>query len=64
MRRALGSFAAEGMSPIPSAAEAALLAGSMAASPFLPSARGLSESELVFRELLGSLYYGLRGWLD
>jgi uncharacterized SAM-binding protein YcdF (DUF218 family) len=62
MRRALGAFTAEGMHPIPSAALDRSTESEVEASPFLPSTRGLNESELVFRELFGSLYYTLRGW--
>jgi len=61
MRRALGAFSAEGMHPVASVASAA--PAPPGASPFLPSAAGLTESELIFREVFALAYYSLRGWL-
>ncbi len=63
MRRALGSFAAEGMTPIPSAADQVAPEGRLAAARLLPSADALSRSYSAIREGFALLYYALRGWL-
>ena len=63
MRRALGSFAALGMAPVPSAAVEPPTGGSLAATQFLPSADALSRSYLAIREGFALLYYAVRGWM-
>jgi uncharacterized SAM-binding protein YcdF (DUF218 family) len=64
MRRALGSFAALGMTPIPSAADQVSPGGRLAAARLLPSADALSRSCSAIREGFALLYYALRGWLS
>ena len=63
MRRALGSFAAQGLAPIPSAADRGALGGVLAGARFLPSAEALSRSYSAIREGFALLYYAVRGWL-
>jgi len=63
MRRALGSFAAQGMTPVPSAADQLAPGGSLAGARLLPSADALSGSYQAIREGFALLYYALRGWL-
>jgi uncharacterized SAM-binding protein YcdF (DUF218 family) len=63
MRRALGAFQAEGLHPIPSAAEAGPAGEGLEVASLLPSADALSRSEQAIREILALLYYTARGWL-
>ncbi|HKY84939.1 MAG TPA: YdcF family protein [Anaerolineales bacterium] len=63
MRRALGSFAAQGLAPVPSAADQQDPGGSLAGARLLPSADALSRSYQAMREGFALLYYALRGWL-
>ncbi len=63
MRRAVLSFRAAGLDPIPSPA---LLRSETLPAPagaLLPSLRSLQESASALREVLGLAYYALRGWL-
>jgi uncharacterized SAM-binding protein YcdF (DUF218 family) len=64
MRRAMGAFADQGLEPIPSAADRGLSEDAARASPFLPSADALADSQMTFREIFALVYYGLRGWLN
>jgi uncharacterized SAM-binding protein YcdF (DUF218 family) len=61
MRRAVGAFTDEGLSPIPSAAVEG--ARPEDATPFLPSEAGLRRSQAVMREAIALTYYLARGWL-
>ncbi len=63
MRRAVGSFAAQGMTTIPSSADRRTLAGGLAGARLLPSADALSRSYSAIREGFALFYYALRGWL-
>jgi len=61
MRRALGAFADQGLTPIPSAAPDGPKTEGLAR--LLPSAMALGRSEQAIREVLALAYYALRGWL-
>jgi uncharacterized SAM-binding protein YcdF (DUF218 family) len=63
MRRAMGAFVDQGMTPIPSPAERGPSRSPDGPAQYLPSAEGLSESETAFREIFANVYYALRGWL-
>ena len=61
MRRSIGAFRTQGIEPIPAIARhpyADMERGQM----FLPSTGGLLETSLATHEVLGILYYALRGW--
>lgn len=62
MRRARGAFYAAGLSVIPAIARSPE-ADVRAPARWVPSDRGIWYSGLVARELLGTAYYSLRGWL-
>jgi uncharacterized SAM-binding protein YcdF (DUF218 family) len=62
MRRARATFRAAGVSVFPAPAredKGGTLGWRMA---YLPSERGLYEASLGAHEMLGVLYYRLRGW--
>ncbi len=61
MRRALGAFADEGLSPVPSPAVEGPRPED--AARFLPSESGLRRSQAVIREAIALVYYLARGWL-
>ena len=63
MRRALGSFVAQGLHPIPSAAGQQAPGGRLAGARLLPSPDALGRSYSAIREGFALLYYALRGWL-
>lgn len=62
MRRAVATFGAAGVRVIPAPAREDTWRPSWRLK-YLPSERGLIESSLVAHEMLGYVYYGLRGWL-
>jgi uncharacterized SAM-binding protein YcdF (DUF218 family) len=63
MRRALGAFAAEGLTPIPSAAQDAPPQGPFRWRALVPSENALGRSAYAMREVLALVYYRARGWL-
>jgi uncharacterized SAM-binding protein YcdF (DUF218 family) len=64
MRRALGALAAVGVEAIGSSSSEHSGSRRLAASPFLPSESALGDSRQVMREVMGLVYYALRGWLS
>jgi uncharacterized SAM-binding protein YcdF (DUF218 family) len=63
MPRAVASFVAEGINVSPSPADFIGAGPSVGPlSEFLPDAHALAESTDVVKELVGNLYYRLRGW--
>lgn len=64
MRRSMLAFQGAGLAPIASVAPAESQDPSRAEPPrWLPSMNALQRSTDVFRELLGLVYYWVRGWL-
>jgi uncharacterized SAM-binding protein YcdF (DUF218 family) len=62
MRRATATFRAAGVEVIPAPAREDITGRLSWRMKYLPSERGLYESALVAHELLGYVYYRLRGW--
>ena len=60
--RALGVFRKVGFDPVPSTPEVYVAHGHFL-EMYLPSLEGLSASESVIYDLLGRVYYRVRGWL-
>lgn len=63
MRRALGALAAQGIVAIPSPARMHGEGTHQAGSAFLPREQALQDSRSALREVMGLIYYWLRGWL-
>lgn len=63
LRRSMGVFAREGMTPVPSAAKGRSLGAEEAGLSFLPSEAALARSRILARELTALVYYRLRGWI-
>jgi len=63
LRRSMGAFLQQGMTPIPSAAKGRSLGAEEAGLPFLPSEAALARSRILARELSALVYYRLRGWI-
>ncbi len=63
MLRALASFRAQGVDPVPAIATPAALRTSRPVDWVLPTGRGLELGQMALHEYLGLVYYGLRGWL-
>ena len=63
MRRALGTFAEQGMTPVPSAAREPATGDGLPGARLLPSAEALGRSYLAIREGFALLYYAVRGWM-
>lgn len=61
MRRSLAVFRAAGIDAIPAIARESIHS-TMGVTRFLPSHAGLVESQSVLHEILGLVYYRLRGW--
>jgi len=61
MRRAVGTFRAVGLETIPAIARSSRFAPPWNIN-FIPSETGLRETQDVAHELLGMLYYRVRGW--
>jgi uncharacterized SAM-binding protein YcdF (DUF218 family) len=62
MRRALATFEAVGLQPVPSPAQDDGLTSASGLRAFLPSLNSLSASTFVLREYMALAYYGVRGW--
>jgi uncharacterized SAM-binding protein YcdF (DUF218 family) len=62
MRRAIGVFRAAGLAPIPAPARDEVPRPMPWAVRFLPGPRGMREARIVAHELLGLVYYKVRGW--
>jgi uncharacterized SAM-binding protein YcdF (DUF218 family) len=62
MRRATATFRAAGVEVIPAPAREDFTRRLSWRMRYLPSERGLYESALVAHEMLGFVYYGLKGW--
>jgi uncharacterized SAM-binding protein YcdF (DUF218 family) len=62
MRRALVTFQAVGLQPVPSPAQDHAGASATGFQGVLPSLDSLSASSFVLREYMALVYYGLRGW--
>jgi uncharacterized SAM-binding protein YcdF (DUF218 family) len=63
MRRALGALAAVGVEAIGSPSRQHSESRRLAATSFLPSESALGDSRQVMREVMGRVYYAVRGWL-
>jgi uncharacterized SAM-binding protein YcdF (DUF218 family) len=63
MPRAMAVFRHAGLDPIPSPAPEAATGHSSGVRLVLPSLDALRTSQSALREVLGLVYYGLRGWL-
>ncbi len=63
MPRAMGVFRHSGLDPIPSPAPEGSDGGRGAGEGILPSLDALHTSQGAVREILGLVYYGVRGWL-
>jgi uncharacterized SAM-binding protein YcdF (DUF218 family) len=63
MRRAYLSFTHAGMDPIPSIAEEKSNASPVSSSILIFSEDALSISTSFFREVVGLIYYAIRGWI-
>jgi uncharacterized SAM-binding protein YcdF (DUF218 family) len=63
MRRSLGAFRAVGISAVPAIAQELPPAQTPPADYVLPSERGLYFASSNAHELIGILYYRLRGWI-
>ena len=61
MRRSLAVFRSAGVTAIPAIARDSIHS-TMGVKRFLPSDTGLAESQSVLHEVLGLVYYRLRGW--
>jgi len=64
MRRALASFRAVGLEPIPSVSAQQTNATEGSLRAFLPSPDALTASKIVLREYLALAYYGIRSWIS
>jgi uncharacterized SAM-binding protein YcdF (DUF218 family) len=64
MRRALASFRAVGLEPIPSVSAQQTSASGGGLRALLPSPDALTDSTIVLREYLALAYYGLRSWMS
>ena len=62
MRRASATFRAAGLQVIPAPAREDKPLSLPWQTKYLPTERGLYEASLVAHEVLGFVYYGLRGW--
>jgi uncharacterized SAM-binding protein YcdF (DUF218 family) len=62
MRRAVATFRAAGLSPIPAPARDDKPGGLAWHLRYLPSQRGLFEASIVGHEILGFAYYTMQGW--
>ena len=60
--RALGVFRKVGFDPVPSTPEVYVGQGHIL-EKYLPSQEGLSASESLIYDLLGRVYYRIRGWV-
>ena len=60
--RALGVFRKVGFDPVPSTPEVYVERGHVL-ERYLPSLEGLSASEILIYDLLGRVYYRIRGWV-
>jgi uncharacterized SAM-binding protein YcdF (DUF218 family) len=64
MRRALGTFSAQGLDPVPAPAHQHPDDFLADRSIFTPNSEALEESRLAMREIMALFYYALRGWLS
>jgi uncharacterized SAM-binding protein YcdF (DUF218 family) len=64
MRRALASFRAQGLDPVPAPSAQHPLGHSILGRSWLPHPAGLDASQAAIREILALGYYWLRGWLS
>jgi uncharacterized SAM-binding protein YcdF (DUF218 family) len=64
MPRAMGVFRHAGLDPIPSPAPEHSDVSRSGAEGLLPSIDALRTSQVAMREILGLVYYGVRGWLS
>jgi uncharacterized SAM-binding protein YcdF (DUF218 family) len=64
MRRALASFRAQGLDPIPAPSAQHPLGHPVLSRSWLPHPAGLDASQSAIREILALGYYWLRGWLS
>ncbi|HEY43091.1 MAG TPA: YdcF family protein [Anaerolineae bacterium] len=64
MRRAMATFTAQGLDPIPAPSKQHPDDFLADRSVFLPNSQALEESRMAMREIMALLYYGLRGWLS
>lgn len=63
MLRALASFRAQGVDPVPAVATGVDWRASRPVEWVLPTEPGLKLGQRTLHEYLGLVYYGLRGWL-
>jgi uncharacterized SAM-binding protein YcdF (DUF218 family) len=64
MRRAMGTFIAQGLDPIPAPSKQHPDDFLADRSNFLPNSEALEESRIAVREIMALVYYALRGWLS
>ena len=64
MRRAMGTFTAQGLEPIPAPSKQHPDDFLADRSIFLPNSEALEESRMAVREIMALVYYALRGWLS
>lgn len=64
MRRAMGTFTAQGLNPIPAPSKQHPDDFLADRSIFLPNSEALEESRMAAREIMALIYYALRGWLS
>ena len=64
MRRAMGTFTAQGLDPIPAPSKQHPDEFLADRSIFLPNNNALDESRMAVREVMALIYYALRGWLS
>lgn len=64
MRRAMGTFTAQGLKPIPAPSKQHPDDFLADRSIFLPNSEALEESRMAVREIMALVYYTLRGWLS
>lgn len=64
MRRAVGTFTAQGLDPIPAPSKQHPDNFLADRSNILPNSEALDESRMAMREIMALIYYALRGWLS
>lgn len=64
MRRAMGTFTAQGLDPIPAPSKQHPDDFLADRRFFLPNSEALEESRMAVREMMAWVYYALRGWLS
>jgi len=64
MRRAMGTFTAQGLDPIPAPSEQHPDDFLADRSVIIPNSEALEESRMAVREIMALVYYALRGWLS